>query len=406
VTRALWIWYTPFGLGGVETYLLNLTAESGPAAIAAIQRNDGPLRGEYDGLNVQLFDWRVFNEAFMGRRPADDARQRIADDLGRFRPDALLLNDCSDFGIGAAALLRRIRPYCTILDTFHIDPPDEGYFELRRPYLDVLDGVAATNRRVIERFTKFFRGESLPATRYIRNGVTVPQLPRKAFDGTLRLLVVGRVSQKQKRVLELPSIFASMREAGIAFEATIVGDGDERSALESALSQYGLDDRVRLTGFLPPGEVLRLYFEHDFLLNVSTYEGFSMSVIEALAAGCIPLCTDLPNLDREIVRDGENAILVGVEDLGAIAPRLQPLRAGDIERMSRSAAATGRELTAARTWDGYRAFIADLQARRPLAPWPEDVHALLDVAWDPTADNPWLPHPHPLRRWLDRLLKQ
>lgn len=404
MTRFLWIWYTPFGLGGVETFLLNVTREAGSAAVAAIQQNDGPLRREYERPGIELFDWTSFDRAYMGKEDPASAQQRIAEDLGRFRPEAILINDCSDFGIGGAELLRRIRPYCTIVDTFHIDPPDDRYFELRRPYVDVLDGIAATNRRVIERFAGFLGGKTPPAMRYIRNGVAMPEMPRRPFDGTMRLLFVGRVAQKQKRVLELPNVFASLRGAEIPFAATIVGEGEDRAGLESALSQWGLTDRVRFTGFLPPSKVLPLYFEHDFLLNVSSYEGFSMSVIEALAAGCIPLCTDLPNLDREIFRDGDDAILFGIDDLDAIAGRLVKLTGADVERMSASAMATGRTLTAARTWSGYRDFVAELQQSRPPAPWPADVASLLDVDWDPTEENPWLPHPHLLRRLLQRIL--
>ena len=405
MTRFLWVWYTPFGLGGVETFLLNVTREAGGAAVAAIQKNEGPLRREYEQLDVELFDWTPFDRAYMGKEEPANARQRIAEDLGRFRPEAILINDCSDFGIGGAELLRRIRPFCTIVDSFHIDPPDDRYFELRRPYVDLLDGIAATNRRVIERFAAFLHRETPPPMRYIRNGVAVPEMPRRPFDGTIRLLFVGRVAQKQKRVLELPNVFASLRSAEIPFAATIVGEGEDRAGLESALSQCGLADRVRFTGFLPPTEVLPLYFEHDFLLNISSYEGFSMSVIEALAAGCIPLCTDLPNLDREVFRDGDNAILFGVDDLGAIAERVVGITRADVERMSASAMTTGRALTAARTWSGYRDFVADLQTRRPPAPWPADVASLLDVAWDPTEENPWLPHPRFLRRLLARFIE-
>ncbi|HYM60950.1 MAG TPA: glycosyltransferase family 4 protein [Thermoanaerobaculia bacterium] len=404
----LWLWYTPFGLGGVETFLLNLSrcaVEDGwGVSIAGIQNADGPLRSEH-GTAVEVLDWSSFSPAYMGKVDPKEALARIAADLDRIRPSVVAINDCSDFAIGAADLLRIIRPYCTIIDTFHIDPLDNHYFELRNTYTDVLDGVAGTSERALQRWRACARSERLPATKYIRNGVSMPMLPRRPFDGVFRLLSVGRVAQKQKRILELPGVFRSLREAGIRFAATIVGEGEERAALEAALAERSLLDVVRLTGFIPPAEVLPLYYEHDFLLNVSSYEGFSMSVIEALASGCIPLCTDLPNLDHDIFLDGVNSLLIGVDDLGAITHRLSSLTPQDIETMSQQAASTGRELTAAKTWQGYRDFIAGLQAQRPLRAWPADVHSLLDVPWDPTRDNPWLPHPHPLRRLLNRMLE-
>jgi glycosyltransferase involved in cell wall biosynthesis len=394
----------------VETFLLNLSREAVAAgwsvAVAATQTAGGRLLAEYESdlPAVGRLDLTSFHPAYMGTQSPEAARRRIAEDLGRFLPAVIALNDCSDFGIGAASLLRLVRPHCLIIDTFHIDPPDDQYFELRRPYLDLLDGVVGTSQRAIDRFVRHFPRHRLPTTRYIRNGVAMPNLSRKPFDGVLRLLYVGRVAQKQKRVLELPRVFQSLLDAGIRFEATIAGEGEERQALEAELARFSLLDRVSFTGLLAPADVLRLYFEHDFLLNVSSYEGFSMSVIEALAAGCIPLCTDLPNLDHEVLRDGVNSILIGVDDLGAIAGRLVSLTPGEIGEMSGRASETGRELTAARTWRGYRDFIGELQSRRPLAPWPSDVGSLLNCPWNPTRFNPWLPHPHPLRILFERLV--
>src|SRR5258707_11397967 len=56
----LWVWYTPFGLGGVETFLLNLSREAVASgwnvAVAAAQSAEGRLVSDYESLAVGRFD--------------------------------------------------------------------------------------------------------------------------------------------------------------------------------------------------------------------------------------------------------------------------------------------------------------------------------------------------------------
>ena len=63
------------------------------------------------------------------------------------------------------------------------------------------------------------------------------------------------------------------------------------------------------------GTFADLYFEHDVLVNLSAFEGFSMSVLEALAAGCVPFCTEIASLDRSVFQDAVNCRLCPVERL-------------------------------------------------------------------------------------------
>src|SRR6476619_247540 len=102
--RHLWVWYSPYGLGGVETYLLNMARESindGNAVwIAATKAAVGPLQNLFLQTGAQLLDWIAFHDSFMKKHPGDPIRHRIIDDIARIQPTLLALNDCNDFSIG------------------------------------------------------------------------------------------------------------------------------------------------------------------------------------------------------------------------------------------------------------------------------------------------------------------
>jgi glycosyltransferase involved in cell wall biosynthesis len=404
--RHLWVWYAPCGLGGVETYLLNMVretiADGIPVWVAATTDAQGPLREQLLATGATLLDWSEFHPAYMGQVDPAPVQQRLLDELARIRPTLLALNDCNDFSIGAAPLVRRLRPYCTVLDTFHIDSPVGQYLDFRAVFVDALDGIAATNRNIIEAFRRQFGASAGPELRYIANGVRLEPRPRRGSDGRLRLLYVGRLAQDQKRILELPALLAALRERGRDFEMTIVGDGPCRGQLQAELEARELQDSVRLTGYLPPEQTHPLYFEHDACVNISTFEGFSMTVLEAFAAGCVPVCTDVASLDKDVFRDGVNCRLCPVDDLGAIVGIWEALTPEALARLREGALQVGATFTSAHTWRQYRAFVEDLRGTRPLAPWPADARTALDGAWSLTERNPWLHRPGPLRQALRR----
>lgn len=400
--RHLWIWYTPFGMGGVESYLLNMSRETirdgGGVWVAATKDAVGPQRDLFLEAGVQLLDWSDFHDAYMNKQLDGSFRHRLIADLARIQPTLLALNDCNDFSIGAAPLLRRLRAYCTILDTFHIDAPLDQYLDFRRTFLDVIDGIAATNQNVIHRFRRRYAAVASLEARYIANGVTVPNRERRPSDETLRLLYVGRLVQDQKRILDLPFLLERLQTRGKAFTMTIVGDGPCRETLAAELARRSLSDRVRLTGYLPPHQVVDLYFEHDILVNLSTFEGFSMSVLEAFAAGCVPVCTDIASLDRSVFRDGVNCRLCPVDRLERMVDIWIALTPTVLRQLSIEASNTGLLFTANKTYLEYRKLLTSLRERRPLQPWPADAVSALRLDWDLSQHNPWVARPHPLRK--------
>ena len=370
----LWIWYTPFRLGGVETFLLRYARvaarEQGALTVAAVQDAEGPLQSRYPE-RVAAVDATSFWPAYMRQADPAGACAMLIDAIAELRPRLLSINGCTDFGIGAAPLLRRLRRYCTIVDVFHADFPDEEFLEQRLPYIDVLDGIAAT---------------------YAPCGIEVRTLPRAPFDGTFRLLYAGRLIEEQKRVSLLPAIAAALRDRGVPFRLTVAGDGPAREPLARRLDELGLRDLVDLRGFVDPDDMPGLYASHDLLLNVSTYEGFAITAMEAFAAGCVPLATRLESLDWSVFRDGENCLLVAVDDpVQEMVETLWALRPERLARLSAAATESGRGLTIEKTFADYETFFADLRRRRPLEPWPAEARLALAGAWDPSARNPWVP---------------
>lgn len=117
----------------------------------------------------------------------------------------------------------------------------------------------------------------------------------------------------------------------------IVGDGEERNALEVLTQAAGID-RVHFVGWAE--SIADWYAAADIVALGSRWEGTPLSVIEAMAAGRAVVCTDVGGV-RDIVRDAENGIVVPVDDQAAMTAALERLVSDENFRERVAGAAQG-----------------------------------------------------------------
>jgi glycosyltransferase involved in cell wall biosynthesis len=97
---------------------------------------------------------------------------------------------------------------------------------------------------------------------------------------------------------------------------------------------------VRFLGSVPRDAVLRLFHAADASVLPSAWENFPHTVVEALAVGCPVIATAVGGVP-EVVRDGENGLLVAPGDSRALANAIARLLSDDALRERLSAAAPG-----------------------------------------------------------------
>jgi glycosyltransferase involved in cell wall biosynthesis len=129
------------------------------------------------------------------------------------------------------------------------------------------------------------------------------------------ILGVGRLT-RQKDFPTLIRAFAEVRRHRPA-RLIILGDGEDRSALEALTMELGLTDDVALPGFRD--DVMACMASSALFVLSSAWEGLPTVLIEALAAGTRVISTDCPSGPREILQDGRLGALVPVGDSTALA---------------------------------------------------------------------------------------
>jgi glycosyltransferase involved in cell wall biosynthesis len=146
-----------------------------------------------------------------------------------------------------------------------------------------------------------------------------PDHPWFALGQPPVILGVGRLT-RQKDFLTLVRAFGELRHRHRA-RLVILGEGEDRPALESLVAELGLGDDVALPGFLDHAPA---YMARSALFVLSSaWEGLPTVLIEALAVGTPVVSTDCRSGPREILQDGRLGALVPVGDAPALARAMQ-----------------------------------------------------------------------------------
>jgi glycosyltransferase involved in cell wall biosynthesis len=131
--------------------------------------------------------------------------------------------------------------------------------------------------------------------------------------------------------------------------------------IEALIAELNLKESVMLTGWIPREELLQLYAKAHAFIYPSTFEGFGMPVLEAMAAGIPVACSDIPPL-REVA--GEAALFFDPLREGAIAAALDRIVVD--EQLRARLTQAGPERARGFTWDrAARETLAAL-VNRPL----------------------------------------
>jgi len=149
------------------------------------------------------------------------------------------------------------------------------------------------------------------------------RLPRLTTDQNYQLLGIGRFVEK-KGFIHLIEAARLLRDRGVRFELTLVGDGPLFDRLRERASQLDLDDQVVFPGRQSFAEVRRAIAEACVLIVPSVTsrtgekEGLPVVIMEAMATG-VPVVASSHSGIPEIIRPNETGYLTPEGDAHRIA---------------------------------------------------------------------------------------
>ncbi|HEU5105424.1 MAG TPA: glycosyltransferase [Solirubrobacterales bacterium] len=263
-----------------------------------------------------------------------------------------------------AAVLARVPAVLGTVQVGAYEPPNRSAYWQLRALARRVDRYLAVSREIAGELVE---GLDWPAEKVevVYNAVDVERVEAKAPPG-LREQLGG--SETRPLVLT-PARLNAQKGHGTLLEAVaevpdamfvLAGEGPERAALEARAAELGVGERVSFLGRRE--DIPQLLAACDVFALPSLYEGSSLAVLEAMAAG-IPVVSSAIGGTEELIEDGRSGLLVPPGDPKALAEALRRVlgEAG----LRRDLAARARErvdqgLTREQNSDRVTAVYADL----------------------------------------------
>ncbi len=151
------------------------------------------------------------------------------------------------------------------------------------------------------------------------------------------IVAAGRLAEAKNYPLLIDAL-ALLRQRMPA-RLFILGQGELEGAIRARIAERGLGDAVVLCGF--QANPWKFIAKADVFALTSHYEGFGNVLVEAMACG-VPVVATASAGTRDIVRDGEDGLLVTTQDAASVAGALERVLGDSVRRAQMSTAARAR----------------------------------------------------------------
>ncbi|MDD5269972.1 MAG: glycosyltransferase family 4 protein [Candidatus Omnitrophica bacterium] len=310
------IWTGNTLTGGVDVWVKELRARLRGSRYNLITISDGYTFAGDEKVDIYIHSWGQLRRT-----------------LKRLSP-AVVMPNWRHKIFGICAKLNEEGAHLRCIGACHSDSAEEYYGPLAwyesaiSGFMAVSDGCA----RSLAGYIPHRKGD----IELITYGITVPARQDKAYSlRPLRIVYFGRIDEKQKNASGLLEAAGLLDKRGTAFTLDIIGSGPDRRALACAARKMRLScGKARLLGQVSRAELLKKLGGYDVFLQVSKYEGQSVSMLEAMAARLIPCVTRASGGGWRVIEDGINGFTAGTGNAEAMAQILDNVAKMDKARAS------------------------------------------------------------------------
>lgn len=140
-------------------------------------------------------------------------------------------------------------------------------------------------------------------------------VPQKVANSEYIICALGRLTD-QKNYPLLINAFADGFSNEPSVKLKIYGEGTKKAELQSYIDSLGLSSKIALMG--RTNDVKKAFQEADLYVLSSDWEGMPNTLIEAMACQVFSISTDCPTGPSDLIKNGENGILVPMKDKKAL----------------------------------------------------------------------------------------
>lgn len=306
------------GLGGIEEWTKGLCTE-------LLKQGFDNLHiftdtGKYQVQNVLL---PVVDQVLDKNklRFREEILECIMDYLTDLLPVTVIAGKPESF-LEAADLLKQIAPdKIRIISVIH--GGEEHLYKLYDKYMANTDFFVTVSEDI--KRDLMARGVAKERIASITCPVACEEKTERAYttDANLpvRIGYAGRIVITQKRMDLMLRVIEVLEKREVPYLFEIAGDGSYKAEMEEKVTASGWSEHVRFVGLLSREHIPEFWRRQDIYVNIADSEGRSISQLEAMVNGAVPVVTCTSGT-REDICDGDNGYLVEIGNYEKIADRI------------------------------------------------------------------------------------
>jgi glycosyltransferase involved in cell wall biosynthesis len=220
-------------------------------------------------------------------------------------------------GYAAAAQIKRSQKEFRVVGMVHSD--EISYYETLQYYEPIIDRFIGVSYAIAGKLKQVLPPGREQDVICLPYGVPIPGPVKRAVAPYIRLLYAGRLAEPQKRVSRLAELANTLTEMGVPYEFHLAGDGPERKSLEKSMGA-----KATFHGSLDTASVQALMNQCDVIVQLSDFEGTSLTMLEGMASGMVPVMSAVTGIDA-VIEHGMNGFLHPIGDISMAATHIAAL---------------------------------------------------------------------------------
>lgn len=202
---------------------------------------------------------------------------------------------------------------CRTVFIMHCDDP--VYYKAIQQRGQVMDAIVCVSAYLAAEVRQRWP-ELKDRVHHIPFGVELPvegQISKPSLrDGPLEVVYCGRLVEEQKRISDLAEIILNCHKMKLPVRFHIAGSGPDEDAFFQKLEVPIREGQALRLGKIPHDQVDNLLRRSHVFILTSAYEGLPVSLLEAMALGCVPVVTAVKSGIPEIIENGVNGYVVQI----------------------------------------------------------------------------------------------
>lgn len=246
------------------------------------------------------------------------------------KPDLINAHFVPGYGLVGALLGQEPLVVSTWGSDILISPQKSFLHKLRAKYILKKADLVTTDAKIL---TKAILNLGIEGKKVVENPLGVDKnlvsdYEKKRFDSSCseeKKKFVILSNRRLEPVYDVMTLLAAVplviKQAQKTVKFVIVGEGSQKRRLIKFTRDLNVEKYVEFKGELSRKDLIECYKNSDIYISTSLSDSTSVSLLEAMALGLIPIVTGIPG-NREWIEDKKNGFLFPISDHQALAKQI------------------------------------------------------------------------------------